>query len=323
MKPKNIFYTFLFLNLLLTNYSFSQKYDLVDSIVDTYPKNIITADRLVELINKDFSKQDEKARAVFRWVATNISYDVELAKSMAAKPIKAFSYKNEKEKEEKEKLFKIDLVSKTIISRKAVCQGYAVLFEDLCGKLGIESKTIIGYLKTHSSQIGEFPNITNHAWNVVKIDNDWKFIDATLGAGYISSKTNLFKFYFNEGYFFMENEKFFLNHYPLDEKWILLSKNKNDFAQLPLFYGDYFKYNYKITKPKIGIINSAENKNLIFEIFGLNDYDYLQYSDSISNNKIHLENNNSNEFSIPIENKRNSYISIYIGSDIIAMFKII
>jgi transglutaminase/protease-like cytokinesis protein 3 len=320
---KKTFYIFLFLNFIFSNFSYSQKYNSVDSIVDTYPKNIITAERLIELINKDFSKQDEKARAAFRWVATNISYDVDLAKSMVIKPLKAFSYKTEKEREINEKLFKIDLVKKTLMSRKAVCQGYAILYEDLCEKLGIESKTITGYLKTVSSQIGELPNITNHAWNVIKIDNEWKFIDTTLGAGYISSKNNLFKFYFNDGYFFMENEKFFLNHYPLDEKWILLSKNKNDFAQLPLFFGDYFKYNYKITKPKIGIINSADNKNLIFEILGLNDYDYLQYSDSISRNIIHLENNNSKEFSIPIENKRNSYISIYVGSHVIAMFKII
>ena len=323
MKPKNIFYTFLFLNLLLTNYSFSQKYDLVDSIVDTYPKNIITADKLVELINKDFSKQDEKARAVFRWVATNISYDVELAESMNYISKNSFSYKTEKEREIKDKKFKLDLVSSSMNTGKTVCHGYAALMEYLYLKLGLESTIVFGNLRADPSQIGEMPDVTNHAWNVVKIDNIWQFVDVTLAAGFVSSKTNLFKFYFNDAYFFTNPGRFFLNHYPTDEKWLLVAKNKKDFAPLPVFFGGYFQYNYEIIKPQSGICSTQNNQNLIFAIRGLEEYDTIAYSSSIDNVKTYLSQKNDLDYAIPIQDKKDSYVTIFVSGRIIAIYKII
>ena len=175
MNLKNIFNTFVFLILLFSNYSYSQKYDAVDSIVDGYSKDLSDADDLIKLISKDFSRPDEKARAAFRWVVTNIRYDVDLAESMNYISKNAFSYKTEKERETKEKKFKLDLVSSTILTKKTVCHGYAALIEYLYLKLGLESTIIFGNLKADPSQIGEMPDVTNHAWNVVKIDNNWQF----------------------------------------------------------------------------------------------------------------------------------------------------
>ena len=323
MKPKNIFYTFLFLNLLFSSWVYSQKYNSVDSIVDTYPKNIITADRLVELINKDFSKQDEKARAVFKWVATNISYDVDLAESMNYTSKNAFSYKTEKEREIKDKKFKLDLVSSTMNTGKTVCHGYAALMEYLYLKLGLESTIVFGNLRADPAQIGEMPNVTNHAWNVVKIDNIWQFVDVTLAAGFVSSTTNLFKFYFNDAYFFTNPERFFLNHYPTDEKWLLVAKSKKDFAPLPVFFGGYFQYNYEIIKPESGICSTQNNQNLIFAIRGLEEYETIAYSSSIDNLKIYLNQKNDLDYTIPIQDKKDSYITIFVSGRIIAIYKII
>jgi transglutaminase/protease-like cytokinesis protein 3 len=323
MKAKYIFYTFLFLNLLFLNFSYSQKYNSIDSIVDTYPKNIITAEKLIELINKDFSKQDEKARAVFRWVATNISYDVDLAESMNYVSKNAFSYKTEKERETKDIKFKLDLVSSTMNTKKTVCHGYAALMEYLYLKLGLESTIVFGNLKADPSQIGEMPDVTNHAWNVVKIDNNWQFVDATLAAGFVSSKTNSFKFYFNDAYFFTAPDRFFLNHYPTNERWLLVAKSKKDFAPLPVFFGSYFQYNYKILKPESGICSTEGNPNLILAIRGLEDYDTIAYSSSIDNTKTYLNQKNDLDFTIPIQDKKNSFITIFVSGRIIAIYKII
>ena len=310
--------------LLISNYSYSQKYIIVDSIVEAYPKYLINADKLVELINKDFSKQDEKARAVFRWITTNIAYDVDLGKLMDSKSIYAFSYKTEKEKEIKEKKFKSDLVTNTMVSRIAVCHGYAALVEYLCLKLGLETKIVIGNLKSDPSQIGKLPNIINHAWNVIKIDNTWKFIDATLGAGFISGKTNLFKFYFNEGYFFTDPERFFLNHYPSDEKWLLINKNKNDFAQLPLFFGFYFENNYQMIKPESGLYSSAKNENFTFAIKGLDTYDDVgYYFDNENKLKSMNQEDNSKDFNISLSDKKDGYLSLFVNGKILAIYKII
>lgn len=324
MKLKNIFYTFLLLNLLFSTCVYSQKYNSVDSIADGYPKDISNADELVKLVNKDFSLPDEKARAVFRWVATNISYDVALAESMNYVSKNAFSYKTEKEREIKDKKFKLDLVSSTMITKKTVCHGYAALMEYLYLKLGLESTIVFGNLKADPSQIGEMPDVINHAWNVVKIDNNWQFVDATLAAGFVSSKTNLFKFYFNDAYFFTNSERFFLNHYPTDEKWLLIPKSKKYFAQLPVFYGSYFQFNYQLIKPETGICLTSNNENFTFAIQGLDQYDTVEYSSSVDNRITYLEQeNNKLDFSIPLVGKENSFISIYVNRKIIAIYKII
>ncbi|SHM55560.1 transglutaminase domain-containing protein [Flavobacterium xinjiangense] len=321
MKLKYLF--FIFFSFAFVNAAYCQKYILVDSIVESYSKEISNVDQLVELINKDFSKQEEKARAVFKWVTTNISYDVDLAKVMNSKSMNAFSYKTEKEKEIKEKKFKLDLVMNAMASRKAVCHSYAALVEYLCEKSGIETKIILGNLKSDASEIGALPNKINHAWNVVKIDNHWRFVDATLAAGFISLKTNSFKFYFNDSYFFTTPERFFLNHYPLDENWLLTKKNKKDFAQLPLFFGSYFQNNYDLIKSESGIYSTLENGNLIFAIQGLEQYDTVEYSSSINNKIIYFDQKNDSDFTISLLDKKNSFVSIFVNGKIIAIYKII
>lgn len=324
MSSKNVLFSFLFLIFFFSSSTYSQKYNSVDSIVDTYSKDVNHIDQLVGLINKDFFLQDQKVRAVYRWIATNISYDINLSELIDSRGINAFSYKTEKEKEIKEKKFKSDLVTNAMISRKTVCHGYSALVENLCLKLGIETKIILGNLKSNPSQIGELPSVTNHAWNAVKIDSKWYFIDVTLGAGFVSGKTNLFKFYYNDSYFFISPERFFLNHYPSDEKWLLVTKNKNDFAQLPLFFGPYFQYNYQLIKPESGVFLLNKNENLVFAIKGLKQYDTVEYSISIDNKITYLEQeNNTLDYSIPLLGKEDSYVSIYVNRKLIVIYKVI
>ena len=167
------------------------------------------------------------------------------------------------------------------------------------------------------------PNVTNHAWNVVKIDNIWQFVDVTLAAGFISSKTNLFKFYYNDAYFFTDPERFFLIHYPIEEKWLLVAKSKKDFAPLPVFFGSYFQYNYKIIKPESGICSTKNEQNLVFAIRGLEEYDTIAYSSSIDNKKTYMDQKNNLIFTIPILDKKDSFVSIFVSGRIIAIYKII
>lgn len=58
-------------------------------------------------------------------------------------------------------------------NKKAVCQGYALLFQLLAGKIGIESRIVLGYKGDEL-----------HAWNIVKLDDKWYQIDTTYGAAF-------------------------------------------------------------------------------------------------------------------------------------------
>lgn len=323
MKIRNLFFIILVFNFVFLSNAYSQKYDTVDAIVDEYPKDLATADQLVALIKKDFSLPNEKARAVFRWVAVNISYDVVLSELMNHTSMNSFSYKTEKEREIKDRKFKLDLVNSTMITKKTVCHGYAALLEHLYLKLGLETTIVFGNLRSDPAQIGEMPNELNHAWNVVKIDNVWQFVDATLAAGFVSNKTNLFKFYFNEAYFFTAPDRFFLNHYPTDEKWLLVAKTKKDFAPLPVYFGSYFQYNYKIMQPESGMCLTQNNDKVTFSISGLEDYDTISYSFSTDNIKTHLNQKSQLSFDIPLLDKKDSLLSIFVNGRLIAIYKVI
>ena len=50
------------------------------------------------------------------------------------------------------------------LNREAVCQGYALAYNYLCSKVGLEAK----YVHTN-----------DHAWSIVKIDDNWYHVDAT------------------------------------------------------------------------------------------------------------------------------------------------
>lgn len=53
-----------------------------------------------------------------------------------------------------------------LVEQTAVCQGYALAFQALAGKLGVTT----GYVSSNS---------LNHAWNVAKINGKWYHVDAT------------------------------------------------------------------------------------------------------------------------------------------------
>lgn len=313
---------FAFGNLFLSNSAYCQNYKAIDSIVDSYPKQIANPDILGRLIIKDFSAQADKVRAIYRWVTTNIEYDVVLAESMDSKSLNAFSYKTEQEKQKKEVLFKSEIVYKALSSRKTVCHGYAFLVEALSLNVGIEAKTITGILKSSPNQIGQLPTEINHAWNVVKVNDKWHFIDATLGAGYVTPKNNSFKFDFNESFFLMPPDDFFKNHFPNEEKWLLTSKSKTDFANLPLFFGNYFREKYEIKPSDLGICSNSKTPDFLFALTGLSESDYVQYAFDTEKKSEVLELDNSTIYSISLAERMDNILSIFVNGKIIVMYKI-
>ena len=76
-----------------------------------------------------------------------------------------------------------------LINEKCVCEGYARAFKYLLDGLGIESTMVIGKGINSSGQS------ENHAWNYVKLENNWYAVDCTwddpviIGGGYIGNSS--------------------------------------------------------------------------------------------------------------------------------------
>ncbi len=257
--------------ILTCTISYCQNYKVIDDKVKSYPSSFNKVDPLSLLINQDFKTQEEKTRAIYTWIALNISYDVKTYKS-GTKPIK-YTYRTEEERLQKVQEIEENLAKQTLKTRKAICHGYSTLFKILCQKSGIECQLISGASKTNLKDIGKGPTNIDHSWNAVKINNQWKLIDVTWAAGFIDGNEFDFKKEFSDAYFFTDPDKFFFNHFPNDKKWLLTNKKAKDFAQLPLFYRNYLMSNIELIKPASGILkikrghavtivlkNSANNK---------------------------------------------------------------
>jgi transglutaminase/protease-like cytokinesis protein 3 len=317
------FNLFLILFLFLDFSAQAQDYAKVDNIVKTYPGSFSSTDKLAERITKDFTRDDERARAVFTWIATNIKYDY-AAYGVNERPV-AYSFRTQEEKELKQKAMKQELAQKTLKSRKGVCQGYSTLFAVVADKLGLEAVIIPGSSKSHPAHIGKAPVASDHAWNAVKIRDEWKLLDATFAAGTVVGEKPEFVFKFNDKYFFSDPDFFFLNHFPDDKKWLLTDKTEQDFANLPLYYGNYLLGDYEFITPKEGIFKAASSENIVFKIKNLQPGDNIFYA--FSRDRIFKEvnpdkNGDIATFSIPLNSKSVGTLTIYINQKSVASYKI-
>ncbi len=308
----------LFIPLIVS----AQDYDKVDAKVKDYPRAFTSLDRLADRINSDFTREDEKARAIFTWIAVNIRYDLD-ALGVVKGPA-GFSYSSEEELIAKKQKFKEDMAYETLRSKKAVCHGYAMLYTVIAEKVGLEAEVVPGTAKSYPNHIGRYPNISDHAWNAVKVNGEWKLVDVTWGAGSVIGRTKKFEFDFNDGYFFSNPKDFFLKHYPEDEKWLLLKATKEDFAALPLYYRNYLKEGYEVITPNTGIL-TAKQGAITFKMKNLKPTEKIAYvltKDNSFNEIKPVFNNDIAEFQIPLDKNSAGFLTIYINGESAVSYKI-
>lgn len=310
--------------LITTNLS-AQDYSQVDQIVSTYPKSFSKAQDLAEKINKDFTKEDEKARAIFYWIAINIKYDVKAYYSQKNDRPVAYSFRNQEEKLAKQRAFKLDFANKALKSKKAVCQGYTALFDYLSELTGLESVTITGTAKTNVTQIGKLPGASDHAWNAVKINGNWKLVEPTWASGVVDPAKRVFIPKFNDAYFLTPPDTFILNHFPDDKKWLLGEFTEQEFASYPLYFGEYIRDDYQFLAPKSGVFTGKKYNTITFKIQNINPEDQITYAFSRFK-KVELPEPKTNgditEFEVFLPDNSNGYLTIYINGKGIAAYKI-
>ena len=140
----------------------------------------------------------EKVRSIYVWVANNIAYDM-----------KGY-IKNSYPPQDPETVLK---------SRTAICQGYSNLVQALCSETDIKSIIIVGYSKGFGYDKGKEFEVSDHAWNAVKIEGEWYLLDATWAA----TKNNMPDKFLSpsdiERYFLPNPLIFIDDHLPADPLW--------------------------------------------------------------------------------------------------------
>lgn len=126
----------------------------------------------------------------------------------------------------------------------------------MCNAIGIDCEVIVGYSKTRATiDINKSLKETDHAWNAIKLNNQWYLTDITWASGYYNRKKRKIVKLFNEVYFLPDPNFFILKHFPKDKKWLLTDTlfNKRSFKKAPIYYYPYYLNG-------INILNSIKGK---------------------------------------------------------------
>ena len=190
-------------------------------------------------LTSELNTDVEKFRAIYIWVCSNISNDYKL-----------FTKNNRKRNKFKDDSLQLlkwnNLVNKTIYKsllkeKKTICTGYTYLVKELSLLANLNCEVIQGFGRTSSTDIENFTN-PNHSWNAVKLNNKWYLCDPTWASGLIDFESHIFKFQYNDGYFLTNPKLFAKNHYPANQKWLLLDETLTfkEFLEVPIMYGNAY-----------------------------------------------------------------------------------
>ena len=112
--------------------------------------------------------------------------------------------------------------SDILISKKSVCEGYANLFKQICDLLNIPCEKVHGYARgLYKTSLNEDTS-PNHAWNIVKIKDEWYYIDCTWGSGALNQ--NKAQSGYNTDWLFVKGNYFVYSHFPTDSNYQLTQK---------------------------------------------------------------------------------------------------
>ncbi len=153
---------------------------------------------LSSYLTQDVRSDREKARAIYRWITENISYDVS---RFGEEPDPQL----------------------VLRQRRAVCAGYASLFAALAEASGLTAVIVHGEAKGMGPKGAMTSDgLLTHDWNVVKLDGAWHLLDCTWGAGRLDERL-LFVPRFTDHYFLTPPELFSYDHFPKEARWQLLA----------------------------------------------------------------------------------------------------
>ena len=150
---------------------------------------------LTDSLCKHIKDKQEQVKAIYKWIAQNISYDVTCVNTPNTNSL-GVRLRHVMEK------------------RYGICQHYSDLFVSMCGFIEVESWVVNGFTKQNNelSQLG-------HAWNVAKIYDDYFLFDVTWGAGYIKNGTFVKKY--NPKFCMTSPAAFAKSHIPYETYWQL------------------------------------------------------------------------------------------------------
>jgi transglutaminase/protease-like cytokinesis protein 3 len=218
---------------------------------------------LSHALSAQLTTDAEKARAFFMWLAENIRYDCRKFHNPQQHEIRARSEEDYKKKLE---VYRQEQLEKILQKKRGICSDYSRLFKMMCDYSGLEAVVISGnardFYKPNKSALNN-----SHAWNAVKIDGEWRLLDATWAAGYANAEVTRFTKKLKPGYFFPPPEWLLQTHFPNEDEWQLMDApiSKIMFADQPMV--NFGQYDHRLLDfaPKAEMVNGKKHIWFVFE----------------------------------------------------------
>jgi hypothetical protein len=239
--------------ILFMNAGFAQNYADHYATTDIFIKKLGSLDslnvaRIADTLTRRLADKEQKARAIFYWMANNIALDLKAIKS------------NDERKSLPEDVVKL---------RKATPLGFAKLFQEMSSLANIRCLVVDGYVKKNTDDINNPSDESNHSWNVVQLGQSpeqWYFVDVAKASGYTDKKLSSFTRAFTPNYFFPDKALFNLDHFPDNDAWQLGGgpKSRKDFYALPVIENAAYGIGLKKPVPASGLIKTRTKNKVDF-----------------------------------------------------------
>jgi transglutaminase-like putative cysteine protease len=188
---------------------------------------------LAREITRNCTTDAERAKAIYDWITSHITYDWKVWADIVGG---ANAYTQPQD-------------PLSVIQRgSGVCAGYAWLFNALAGSVGIASDFVIGNVRGYrGTEDDTLVSNFRHAWNSVKIGNQWFLMDATWGARQ-NGETEADYLARRDYYFKTPANQMIYDHLPETRDWQLLVNPLTDeaFRALPNIKPPFFRDNLRL-----------------------------------------------------------------------------
>ena len=246
----------------LKNYDYSRVYKKVE---DYDPPLSATKREVVEKLLSFAHNRHEQLYSIYLFLVLKIDYDYTYTRY----------YSDE-----------------TFKHRSGVCNGYALLFVDMCKIAGFEATKINGLAKGSGYDIKKFYDDynekykkTNHAWNKVKLYGKWYLFDATWAS---NSRTK----YSIKNYWLADPAEFVYSHYPLvyvhnkyTNKPIYFDKTEDQFLEKPVSYRQFVTTDPYSHKDYYATTNNIAQKIQNKQTLSSTDFDLINLLSLWANSK--------------------------------------
>ncbi len=169
---------------------------------------------VTQFIESHCTSDVEIVYGIYTWIANNIDYDLNAFENHVSVGQDAYT---------------------VFGKRKAICTGFAHLFQAMCQDAGLNCRLITGYAKGFGYKTGDHFDMPNHIWNAVLINGKWQLLDVTWASTNREKLMSipdslltreLIKFQVDRN-FLVAPDQFIYTHLPEDPYWQLLDNTIN------------------------------------------------------------------------------------------------